>query len=248
MLTGRNRRRWLVAAAILGCWVLLYAVTGSLIGATVLLVLFAAFCAACLVALGALGISPARLLARRGTGPPPAATGWTPVPPGNPARGAASEGQPPQGWAAPSPVAAGPPAWLAAPGQAPGPAPMAPGSGPAQLAAEPTATGLPTLAEQHRPAIPRLRLVSGDRVAQTWSSGARAGRGPVELVLPQVPTVSREHARFRFADGQWWVTNLGRNGLILNGVPVAGERAVCDGDVIRWGRSEDALVSRVQIG
>jgi pSer/pThr/pTyr-binding forkhead associated (FHA) protein len=70
----------------------------------------------------------------------------------------------------------------------------------------------------------------------------------VELVLPQVPTVSREHARFRFADGQWWVINLGRNGLMLNGVPLAGERPVRDGDVIRWGRSEDALVTRVQIG
>jgi pSer/pThr/pTyr-binding forkhead associated (FHA) protein len=67
-------------------------------------------------------------------------------------------------------------------------------------------------------------------------------------VLPQVPTVSREHARFRFGDGQWWVTNLGRNGLTLNGAPLAGERPVRDGDVIRWGRSEDALVSRVQIG
>ena len=35
----------------------------------------------------------------------------------------------------------------------------------------------------------------------------------MDLVLPQVPTVSREHARFTFTDGRWWVANLGRNGL-----------------------------------
>lgn len=63
-----------------------------------------------------------------------------------------------------------------------------------------------------------------------------------------VPTVSREHARFTFADGQWWVANLGRNGLTLNGVPVQAGRVVRDGDVIRWGQAPDAPASRVGIG
>src|SRR5262249_4245239 len=63
--------------------------------------------------------------------------------------------------------------------------------------------------------VPALRLVTGSSAAETPLSGARAGRGDVELPLPEVPTVSREHAQFTYADGQWWVTNLGRNGLTL---------------------------------
>jgi hypothetical protein len=107
---------------------------------------------------------------------------------------------------------------------------------------------LPTVAESSRPAIPPLRLVSGQSAVQTRTSGARAGRGAVELVLPDVPTLSREHARFTFADGRWWITNLGMNGLTLNGVPLVGEQPVSDGDTIRWGTSGNALVSRVEIG
>ena len=111
-----------------------------------------------------------------------------------------------------------------------------------------TATGLPTVAELARPAIPQLRLVTGDSVVQTRMSGARAGRGAVDLVLPQMPTVSREHARFTFSEGEWWVANLGRNGLTLNGVPLLAGQALRDGDSIRWGVRPDALLSRVEIG
>jgi pSer/pThr/pTyr-binding forkhead associated (FHA) protein len=63
-----------------------------------------------------------------------------------------------------------------------------------------------------------------------------------------VRTVSREHATFTFSDGRWWITNQGRNGLTLNGAPVAGEQPVSDGDEIRWGANPDALLSRVEIG
>jgi FHA domain len=108
--------------------------------------------------------------------------------------------------------------------------------------------GLPTVMEQIRPVVPVLRLVTGTLVAETSRSGARAGRGPVELVLPDLPTVSREHARFTFADGRWWVTNQGMNGLFVNGVQVSGEQPVSDGDSIRWGTKPDALQSRVEIG
>jgi len=108
-------------------------------------------------------------------------------------------------------------------------------------------SGIVTMIERNLPAVPTLRLVTGSSVAETRMSGARAGRGSVELVLPDVSTVSREHARFTFSDGRWWIANQGRNGLSLNGAPVAGEQPVSDGDEIRWGTRPDSLLSRVEI-
>jgi hypothetical protein len=108
-------------------------------------------------------------------------------------------------------------------------------------------SGMVTIMERGLSAVPVLRLVTGSSVAETRMSGARAGRGSVELVLPDVPTVSREHAKFTFSDGRWWITNQGRNGLTLNDAPVAGEQPLSDGDVIRWGTRPDALLSRVEI-
>ena len=108
--------------------------------------------------------------------------------------------------------------------------------------------GMATVMEQIRPAVPKLRLVTGSLVAETARSGARAGRGPVELELPDVPTVSRVHATFTFTEGQWWVTSKGMNGLSVNGVQVAGKQALSDGDQIRWGKSADAPLSTVEIG
>jgi FHA domain len=108
--------------------------------------------------------------------------------------------------------------------------------------------GMVTIMEPSPAPIPLLRLVTGTSVAETRISGARAGRGSVELVLPDVLTVSREHATFTFSDGRWWITNQGRNGLTLNGSPVAGEQPLSDGDAIRWGASPDAPLSRVEIG
>jgi hypothetical protein len=109
------------------------------------------------------------------------------------------------------------------------------------------AGGGTTVMERSVPSVPALRLVTGSSVAETRVSGARAGRGPVELMLPDVPTVSREHARFTFLDGRWWITNQGRNGLTLNGAQVTGKQAVSDGDAIRWGSNPDAPLSRVEI-
>ena len=108
--------------------------------------------------------------------------------------------------------------------------------------------GMVTIMEPSPAAVPLLRLVTGSSVAETRMSGARAGRGSVELVLPDVLTVSREHATFTFSDGRWWITNQGRNGLTLNGAAVAGEQPLSDGDTIRWGASPDAPLSRVTIG
>jgi hypothetical protein len=108
--------------------------------------------------------------------------------------------------------------------------------------------GTATVMEGSLASVPALRLVTGSCVAETVTSGARAGRGAVELVLPDVPTVSREHATFTYGDGRWWITNQGRNGLTLNGALVAGEQPLSDGDEIRWGARPDALMSRVEIG
>jgi hypothetical protein len=105
--------------------------------------------------------------------------------------------------------------------------------------------GMTTIMAESVP--PALRLVTGTAVAETRISGARAGRGPVELMLPDVPTVSREHAKFTFSDGRWWITNQGRNGLTLNGSPVAGQQPLENGDAIRWGTTPDAPLSRVEI-
>src|SRR6516165_471822 len=110
------------------------------------------------------------------------------------------------------------------------------------------AAGMTTIMAAGLPPVPVLRLVTGSSVAETRTSGARAGRGPVELILPDVPTVSREHARFTYTDGRWRISNQGRNGLILNGTAVTGEQPLSDGDSIRWGTNPDAPLSRVEIG
>src|SRR6516165_12457288 len=99
-------------------------------------------------------------------------------------------------YAAPQHAYAGPvsPVWQD-PGPGPGSGPGSrPGSGPT------VAAGLTTIMAASLPPVPALRLVTGSSVAETRTSGARAGRGPVELILPDVPTVSREHARFTFSD------------------------------------------------
>jgi FHA domain len=96
--------------------------------------------------------------------------------------------------------------------------------------------------------VPVLRLITGDLVAQTRMTGAEAGRGSVDLILPNVSTISRKHARFAFSDGRWRVTNLGMNGLTVNGTPAETEQPLSDGDTIRWGSRPDAVASRVEIG
>jgi FHA domain len=108
--------------------------------------------------------------------------------------------------------------------------------------------GAVTVMEQAYRLTPLLRLVTGTSMTETSMSGARAGRGPVELVLPNEPTISRVHAQFTFSAGRWWVTNQGRNGLCLNGAPVTDQQPLSHGDSIRWGTRADSLQSRVEIG
>jgi hypothetical protein len=107
-------------------------------------------------------------------------------------------------------------------------------------------TGQTTVAEPGH--MPMLRLVTGAAATQTHMSGARAGRSrAAELTLPDVPTISRLHARFACENGEWLIASLGRNGVVVNGTPVVGQQAIRDGDFIRWGRQDDAPTSRVEI-
>lgn len=132
--------------------------------------------------------------------------------------------------------------------------PVAAGVGPfrdghtkSELAAAPAyMTGAATVAEPALP--PMLRLITNGAVAETRVSGARAGRGTaVELQLPGDPTVSRVHATFTCTGGEWRITVLGRNGVLLNGTPLSSEHVVRDGDSIRWGQQSSAPVSAVVI-
>ena len=115
---------------------------------------------------------------------------------------------------------------------------------------DPTARRRPagrSAARDDQPA-PSLRLVTGQNVAHTRESGARAGRGSsVELPLPQELTISRVHAKFTFADGHWWITGIGRNGLLLNGSRLTEPHMVNSGDRVAWGTHADALVSLIQV-
>jgi hypothetical protein len=106
---------------------------------------------------------------------------------------------------------------------------------------------VPTARDDRRP--PSLRLLTGKAVVHTRRSGARAGRGSsVELRLPQELTISREHANFTFTDGRWWITGMGRNGLLLNGSRLTGRSAVTSGDRVSWGTHANAVTSEIQVG
>ena len=160
----------------------------------------------------------------------------------------------PAGPLAPAGAADAPgPAGGAYPGAA-GAYPVSAGVGPfrdghtkSELAATPAfTTGAATVAEPALP--PLLRLITNGAVAETRVSGSRAGRGKaVELQLPGEPTVSRVHATFTCTGGQWRITVLGRNGVLLNGTPLTSEHVVRDGDSIRWGQQSSAPVSAVVI-
>lgn len=326
-LPPRSRKRWKIAGGVAACWVVLLAVTGSLTGATLLLVVIAGLGVAAVLGLRALGVTrdhpwiqraaarpwrdgqdvlrlalrhlsevfvvtpsgtllapnivdlrmhpddleslgermePALVMASatevyeeqvaeqgaRFARPGPAEVRMIADPSVPPGRYRLRQGQPvnaghpsyaePQAYAVPQPAYAGaPPPYRGIVGHD--------GTTQAHQAWTDDGHGMPTIMERREPAVPMLRLVTGDLISETRTSGARAGRGPVELALPEVPTVSREHARFTFSDGQWWIANLGMNGLTVNGQPVAGEHPVNDGDAIRWGARPDALASRVEI-
>jgi hypothetical protein len=241
-----SRKRWAIAAAVAACWIVLLVVTGSVIGATVLLVVIAALGFVSVAGLRALGVTRDHPWIQQLRGRPerdghdvmyPGPQRWEPADeqrwqPADEQRWEPADEQPP------SEVAYEEPAYRGFMGH----------DGGTRAVSDRTAvTGMPTVMEQAFNPIPLLRLHTGDSMTETRMSGARAGRGAVELALPEVPTVSREHARFTFSDGQWRIANLGMNGLTINGTPVAGEHPLSNGDSIRWGTRPDALLSRVEI-
>jgi FHA domain len=248
-LPQRSRKRWAVAAGVAVLWVVLLAVTGSAVTATVLLIVIAGLGVAGVLGLRALG----------GTRDHPRIPQMADRPwhdeqePGYEFADSGPEFMHPSpqparaglqaAYAGPAARHDGPPYWDPYPDSG-----ADDGSARAELGRTVVVNGMPTVMEQIRRPIPMLRLVTGDSVTETRMPGARAGRGAVELALPEVPTVSREHARFTFSDGQWWIANLGMNGLTINGSPVEGEHPLSDGDSIRWGMRPDALLSRVEIG
>jgi len=236
-LRQRSRRRWAIAGGVAAGWVFLEVVTGSVVSATVLLVILAGLGAVTVGGLRALGVTRDHPWLRRMASRP-----WRD---GEDVLKVAMRHLPahpdlPDLQYADAPELA----YAAAPRAYPEPAGHAWHEPDPGLTA---AVGMATVMEWSVAPVPVLRLITGSAVAETRMSGARAGRGSVELVLPNEPTVSREHARFTFSDGRWRITNQGRNGLTLNGAPVTGDQPLSDGDAIRWGTRPDALLSRVEI-
>jgi hypothetical protein len=219
----RQHRGWVIAGAVVAAWVMCELITGSFFSATVLLLSIAV--------LGAIAVAFCRHM------------GYT----WPPRRGYRQE---------PIREAYQPPFDAFAQPQRHDPAPEAPvnngwvwreeASGLTVAEPNPSGSAMPTISEAML--VPHLRLVTNGSRSETSRSGARAGRGDVELRLPDVPTISREHAKVRFDDGQWWITNLGLNGILLNGAPVEVERSLSNGDTIRWGSRPESLESRVEIG
>jgi pSer/pThr/pTyr-binding forkhead associated (FHA) protein len=86
----------------------------------------------------------------------------------------------------------------------------------------------------------RLRGISGEVKGKTWESTTvmHVGRiGTMEIVLDDT-SVSRRHADLRFADGGWWVKDLGStNGSYVNGIRLgAAERQIHPRDIVQFGK------------
>ncbi len=95
----------------------------------------------------------------------------------------------------------------------------------------------PAAAPGHRLSVAETRMSGAARRPRVRRAGAAPRCRPCHGSTPRSlsPTAS------------WRITNLGRNGLTLNGAPVTGEQPLSDGDAIRWGARPDALLSRVEI-
>jgi hypothetical protein len=64
------------------------------------------------------------------------------------------------------------------------------------------------------------------------------GRGSTCDFIVDDPTVSLQHARLVFRQGQWWLDDLAStNGTFLNGEPVQGGALVTHQDEIRLGQA-----------
>lgn len=230
-----KHRGWVIAGGVVAAWLVCEMITGSFLSATVLLIAIAGLTAIAAMFARHMGYAPELRWPRRQPSPAEPAQ-WQRAPDYGQSFDAFA---PPPASAAPAPAAPpvnGPWVWREEI------------NGLTVAEPSPIGSAMPTVAEQLLAPTPAVRLVTNGSRRETTVSGARAGRGDVELVLPDVPTISREHAKLRFDDGRWWITNLGLNGIMVNGSPADAERALSDGDTIRWGTRPDALESRVEIG
>lgn len=84
-----------------------------------------------------------------------------------------------------------------------------------------------------------LRAVAGNLAGRTWSLPAgesRIGRDATNLVAIEDGKASREHAKVRFADGIYSITDMGSsNGTYVNDRQISGQVPLSDGDLIRIG-------------
>jgi hypothetical protein len=236
-----RRKRWAIAGGVVALWVVLWAVTGSATSATVVLVVIAGLGVAAVLGLRGLGVDRHHPWAQRLSGRRLDRDGEF----GDYPRRELDDyprrefGQPRREFDDPEREYAAAPTYAHREGY-PDP------HGGWHVDSAPTfGENMPTVME--RALVPKLRLVTGESVAETRMSGAVAGRGNVELRLPHAPTVSREHAKLTFSDGQWRIANLGMNGITVNGTPLEGEQVLADGDEIRWGMRPEAPVSRVEL-
>ncbi|MGC4003344.1 MAG: FHA domain-containing protein [Pirellulales bacterium] len=69
------------------------------------------------------------------------------------------------------------------------------------------------------------------------------GRAPTNMVILKDDRCSRYHGELFHSQGQWTVRDLdSRNGTLINGEPVQGDRILSPGDVIRIGHTQLAFV------
>lgn len=87
--------------------------------------------------------------------------------------------------------------------------------------------------------LAELRVVSGGEAGKVWklpTADSKIGRDPANLVAIDDAKASREHARLRFADGVYSITDLGSsNGTYINEVRLEGQTPLTDGDLVRIG-------------
>lgn len=115
-----------------------------------------------------------------------------------------------------------------------------------------------TAADRIRPPVlardrPLLFVIQGPLLGSVFApEGATVliGRGSHAGVIVADDTVSREHARLSFRNGEAFVEDLGsQSGTYLNGALICGKTPVTDGDQIGLGRStliRFSLVDRVE--
>jgi hypothetical protein len=85
-----------------------------------------------------------------------------------------------------------------------------------------------------------LKVVQGPVPGQSFAimrSVIVVGRDPGNDIVLDVPSVSRKHARLTYQDGWFHVQDLGSaNGVVVNGVRVAGSQRIAPGDQVALSR------------